>query len=161
MTRVYIGFGSNLGDREGQLTDALNLLAGTEGITLQAVSSFYETEPVGFTDQDQFLNAVAVLETTLAAEEVLKVCLAVEQQLHRVRTIRWGPRTVDIDMLLYGDSIIETPSLTLPHPRMGDRRFVLIPLAEVAPGVKWNGKTVEEHLAATSDRSAVKPLASS
>lgn len=161
MTTVYIGLGSNMGDRERHLRQAVALVGSQQGITVRQVSSIYETEPVGFIDQPTFLNAVACLETDRTVDDVLEICLAAEQKLHRVRDIRWGPRTIDIDILLYGEESIDNPpNLTVPHPRMGERLFVLIPLAELAPRIAWAGKTVEEHIGAVSDRSEVKRFAS-
>mgnify|MGYP003588456464 CR=1 FL=1 len=161
MTDVYIGLGSNMGDRERHLRQAVALLAREQGITIRQVSSIYETEPVGFTDQPSFLNAVACLETDREIDEVLEICLAAEQKLHRVRDIRWGPRTIDIDILLCGDAAIDNPpKITVPHPRMSERLFVLIPLAEIAPEVKWAGKAVAQHISAVNDRPEVKLFAS-
>lgn len=133
MTEVFLGLGSNVGDREAQLKAAINLLDEQQGIEVIKVSSFYETAPVGYVDQPDFLNLCIKIETELSPHEVLERGLAIEQQLHRVRKERWGPRTLDIDILLYGDEIIETKDLSIPHPRMTERAFVLIPLQEIAP----------------------------
>ncbi|UXV34816.1 2-amino-4-hydroxy-6-hydroxymethyldihydropteridine diphosphokinase [Staphylococcus sp. IVB6181] len=133
MTEVFLGLGSNVGDREAQLKAAIDLLDEQQGIEVIKVSSFYETAPVGYVDQPDFLNLCIKIETELSPHEVLERGLAIEQQLHRVRKERWGPRTLDIDILLYGDEIIETKDLSIPHPRMTERAFVLIPLQEIAP----------------------------
>lgn len=130
---AYVSLGSNLGDRASFLHQAICAL-GNLG-TVSAVSSVYETEPVDYADQPWFLNCVVRLETTLGPEELLGETQKIEQQLGRVRDIPKGPRTMDIDVLLYDDKIIETDTLTIPHPRMHERRFVLVPLAEIAPGV--------------------------
>lgn len=133
MTKVYLGLGSNVGDRERQLKEALRLLDAQQGIKVTQVSSLYETAPVGYVDQPDFLNLCAEIETNLSPQAVLKSGLDIEQQLHRVRKERWGPRTLDIDVLLYGNEIIEDQDLSIPHPRMAERAFVLIPLQEIAP----------------------------
>jgi len=133
MVRCLIALGSNLGDRAQNLLTALDLLRSNSRISVHQVSSFHLTSPVGGpTDQGAYLNAAAVIDTTLSPSELLHCLLGVEQKLGRVRTERWGPRTIDLDMLLYEDAVIETPEITVPHPRMHDRRFVLAPAAEVA-----------------------------
>ena len=130
---AYVALGSNLGDREAYLWQALGLLAAHPSLQVQKVSSFYETEPVGYLDQGMFLNAVAQLETDRTPQELLKILQAIENRLGRQRGIRWGPRTIDLDLLLYGNQTIEEPELIIPHPRMLERDFVLVPLAEIAP----------------------------
>ncbi|KAA0941077.1 2-amino-4-hydroxy-6-hydroxymethyldihydropteridine diphosphokinase [Sporosarcina sp. ANT_H38] len=125
--------GSNIGDRLNHLKEAVRALHSHEGTTVAAVSSIYETEPVGFTDQADFLNMVVCVETSLEAQELLGFCQKIEQELGRIRDIRWGPRTVDLDILLYNNDNIETENLIVPHPRMRERAFVLIPLLEIAP----------------------------
>jgi 2-amino-4-hydroxy-6-hydroxymethyldihydropteridine diphosphokinase len=128
VTLAYVGLGANLGDREGTIRAAVADLPG-----VVAVSTLRETDPVGITDQPRFLNGVAVLETELAPRELLDVLLAVERRLGRERGRRWGPRTIDLDLLLYGDEVIDETGLTIPHPRLHERRFVLEPLADLAP----------------------------
>jgi len=136
VTRAYVGLGANLGDRERTLREAVDALAGEAGIELVAVSTLRETEPVGVGDQPRFLNGVAELETSLAARALLDRLLAVEQRFGRVRVPgEHGPRTLDLDLLLYGDEAIDEPGLTVPHPRLHERRFVLEPLAELASGL--------------------------
>jgi 2-amino-4-hydroxy-6-hydroxymethyldihydropteridine diphosphokinase len=134
MTVAYIGLGSNLGDREETLRDALARLAELGEVR---VSCFHETDPVGVTDQPKFVNAVAELSTQLAPRDLLDALLAIERELGRDRSReqRWGPRTLDLDLLLYGGEMIDEPGLTVPHPRLADRRFVLEPLHELVPGL--------------------------
>ncbi len=134
MTVAYIGLGANLGDREGSPNTALERLAELGPLR---VSSFRETDPVGVTEQPRFVNAVAELETDLSARDLLERLLEIERELGRDRTReeRWGPRTIDLDLLLYGDEVIDEPGLTVPHPRLAERRFVLEPLHELAPGL--------------------------
>ena len=149
MTRAYVGLGANLGDRERTLREAVDALGAEEGIEVAAVSTLRETDPVGAGVQPRFLNGVAALETSLGARELLDRLFAVEQRFGRVRFPgEHGPRTLDLDLLLYGDETIDEPGLALPHPRMHERRFVLEPLAELAPGLVVSGRgTVESLLA--------------
>ncbi|MGI8607117.1 MAG: 2-amino-4-hydroxy-6-hydroxymethyldihydropteridine diphosphokinase [Gaiellaceae bacterium] len=134
--RAYVGLGSNLGDRDATLLRALELLAGETGVAVASVSAFRETEPVGYVDQPRFLNAVAAVDTDLPARELLARLLGVERALGRRRDgPRFGPRTVDLDLLLYGDATIEELGLSVPHPRLAERRFVLEPLAELDPAL--------------------------
>jgi 2-amino-4-hydroxy-6-hydroxymethyldihydropteridine diphosphokinase len=128
---VYLSLGSNLGDRAAHLRAAVELLL--EAGTVKATSSFYETEPVDFRDQPWFLNCVVALETGKTPRELLAHALAIEEKMGRRRTRDKGPRTIDIDILLYGDRVIDEPGLKIPHPAMHERRFVLEPLAEIAP----------------------------
>lgn len=132
MNTVYLSIGTNIGEREGNLVEAVRQLVATENINVQKVSSIYETAPVGYVDQQSFLNIAVVLETTLQEFEMLNVCQAIEQQLGRVRLIRWGPRSIDLDILLFNHENIETESLVVPHERMYERAFVLVPLAEIS-----------------------------
>jgi 2-amino-4-hydroxy-6-hydroxymethyldihydropteridine diphosphokinase len=129
---IYLGFGSNLGRRRDNIRQALALLEQS-GISLKAVSSFYLTEPVDAPGQPWFVNAAAEIETPLTPRELLACCLGVESRLKRTRRRPGEPRTIDIDILLFGQRIIREAALTLPHPRLRDRRFVLTPLAEIAP----------------------------
>ena len=149
MTRAYVGLGANLGDRENTLRAAVEALGGEEGIEVVRVSTLRETEPVGVGEQPLYLNGVAGLETTLTARELLDRLLAVEQRFGRVRVPgEHGPRSLDLDLLLYGDEEIDEPGLTVPHPRLHERSFVLEPLAEVAPTLVVPGRgTVESLLA--------------
>jgi 2-amino-4-hydroxy-6-hydroxymethyldihydropteridine diphosphokinase len=145
---AYIGLGTNLGDRLGLLREAIQRLDQTEGIRVIRLSSVFETDPVGLTDQPDFLNMVAEIETSLPPRTLLDSLLSVEQSLHRVRRIRWGPRTIDLDILLYGDQQMKEEDLDIPHPRMCERAFVLIPLQELAPDVivPGTGRSVTEWL---------------
>jgi 2-amino-4-hydroxy-6-hydroxymethyldihydropteridine diphosphokinase len=133
VTRAYLGLGSNLGDRLVHLQRAVDALATTAGIVVIAVSDVYETAPVGGPSQDDFLNAVVAIDTELRAHDLLAAAMRVELLEDRVRSIRWGPRTLDVDILLFGDEQIVTPDLEIPHPRMHERAFVLAPLHDVAP----------------------------
>lgn len=133
MVSFYLSLGANIGDRLENLQTAIQLLQQEEGIQLTRVSSIYETEPVGYVDQPSFLNMVIGGITTLAATDLLHTVLKIEQQLGRIREVRWGPRTIDIDVLVYGKETIDQGDLQVPHPRMTDRLFVLIPLEEIAP----------------------------
>ena len=135
MTRAYVGVGSNLGDREGTIRAAIDALPG-----VVAVSSLQETEPVGPVEQPPFLNGAVALETELSPRELLDVLLAVERRLGRERRERWGPRTIDLDLLLYGDRSLDEPGLALPHPRLHKRRFALEPLAELDPELEIPGR---------------------
>jgi 2-amino-4-hydroxy-6-hydroxymethyldihydropteridine diphosphokinase len=131
---ALIGLGSNLGDRQATLAGAIAALAETPGVIVRRVSSFHETEPVGGpAGQGMFLNAAAALETTLDPFALLNVLRGIETRFGRLRIVRWGERTLDLDLLLFDDRVIDTPELTVPHPRLASRRFVLEPLAEVAP----------------------------
>ncbi|MDQ7157332.1 2-amino-4-hydroxy-6-hydroxymethyldihydropteridine diphosphokinase [Staphylococcus warneri] len=132
MVKAYLGLGSNIGDRAHQLQQAIRIIDQYQYIDVTSISPIYETEPVGYTDQPQFLNLCIEIETTLNPQELLKRCLETEETLHRVRKIRWGPRTLDVDILLYGNEIIEEDNLIIPHPRMTERAFVLIPLNDIA-----------------------------
>ena len=142
MTRAYIALGANLGDRERTIRAALADLAATPGVEVVAVSSLVETDPVGYLDQPRFLNGAAALETTLPARELLELLLAVERRFGRARegVPPQGPRTLDLDLLLYGSARIEEPGLRIPHPRLHERRFVLEPLAELDASLEVPGK---------------------
>ena len=146
---VYLSLGSNLGDREQMLRQALERLAAA-GLRILRVSSIRETEPVDVLDQPRFLNLVAEAETDLFPRQLLARTQRVELELGRKRLRPKGPRTIDIDILLYGDAVIDSPELTVPHPRMAQRRFVLEPLAELAPDLRHpvTRRTVREMLAA-------------
>ena len=128
---AYLGLGSNIGERERLLAEAVERLSDHPSVEVTAVSPLYETEPVGVTDQPAFLNIACRILTTLDPESLLAAALDIERELGRVRTIRWGPRTIDIDLLLYDNRDIRTPALTVPHPRLMERAFVLVPLLDV------------------------------
>jgi dihydroneopterin aldolase/2-amino-4-hydroxy-6-hydroxymethyldihydropteridine diphosphokinase len=131
---AYIGLGSNMGDREGYLNKALQWMNGGQS-KLGRVSRFYTTKPVGYTRQPDFINCVAELQTRMTPRELLDFLQDIEIRLKRERTIRWGPRTIDLDILLYDDAIIKEATLEIPHPRMHERLFVLVPLSEIAANV--------------------------
>ena len=133
MLEAYVALGANLGDRDESLRGALSKLAAEPGITLHAISPVYETAPVGYTDQPSFLNMVVRVGTECHPLDLLGRLLEIEREMGRVRDIRWGPRNIDLDLLLVGETSMDTPELTLPHPRMGERAFVLVPLREVWP----------------------------
>lgn len=133
MTRAYVALGANLGPREITLLRAVDLLAETEGVEVRAVSQLRETEPVGVVEQPPFLNGAVAVETSLSPRELLDRLLEIEQALGRARDERWGPRLVDLDLLVFGDREVDEPGLTVPHPRLHERRFALEPLAELDP----------------------------
>jgi 2-amino-4-hydroxy-6-hydroxymethyldihydropteridine diphosphokinase len=133
VTRAYLGIGSNLGERLAYLQLAVDELAAADGVTVVGVSSVYETAPVGGPEQPDYLNAVVAVDTFLTAHELLRVAQGIEAEADRVRTVRWGPRTLDVDVLLFGDEHIDDPDLVVPHPRMTERAFVVVPLADLDP----------------------------
>ena len=141
MTLAFVGLGANLGDRETTLRSALDRLSAEPGVELVAVSSFRDTAPIGFTDQPLFLNAAAAVETTLSAHDLLDRLLAIERRLGRTREgPRFGPRTIDLDLLLYGAERIEEEGLEIPHPRLHERLFALEPLADLEPDLVVPGR---------------------
>jgi 2-amino-4-hydroxy-6-hydroxymethyldihydropteridine diphosphokinase len=151
-TTAYIGLGANLGDRDRTLRAAVDALAAEDGIEVVAVSSLRETEPVGVGPQPLFLNGAVVVETALTARELLDRLLAVEKRFGRARVPgRHDPRTLDLDLLLYGNETIDEPGMTVPHPRLHERRFALEPLAELAPGLVVPGYGKVETLVATAE----------
>ena len=131
MNDVYLSIGTNIGDRKRNLQEAVKLLTEAEGIEVIRVSSIYETAPIGYVDQDAFLNIAVYVKTTKSADEMLAACHYIEQELGRVRLIRWGPRSIDLDILLYNQENIESEHLIVPHARMYERAFVLVPLMEI------------------------------
>jgi len=155
---AYIGLGGNLGDPRAAMALALRALEANEHSAVGKVSSIYRTPPWGKTDQPDFLNAAAEIRTTLSPRELLELCLATEKALKRVRTERWGPRTIDIDILKYGSDRVREDGLEIPHPRMLDRPFVLLPLAEIAPGIDLSGETAAER-AARADQTGIEKQA--
>lgn len=155
---AYIALGSNLGDRHAHLAAALVALAALPGTRLLNVSPIYETAPLGPAGQQDYLNSVACLATTLAPHALLDALLMIEQSRGRIRRERWGPRTLDLDLLLHGETALQDAQLTLPHPAMLERAFVLTPLHDLAPGLVLAGRTVAQHLSVL-DRSGVRPAA--
>ncbi len=151
---AWIGLGSNLGNPRGQLKEALLQLGGTPGIELRKISGFYRSAPWGKLDQDDFFNAVAMVETELQPGELLEVLLQIEQQMGRDRSAgRWGPRCIDLDLLTYDDLVMKSPSLELPHPRMHLRAFVLRPVLELDPDFMIAGKrSAKECLSGLDDQ---------
>ncbi|UVC13064.1 2-amino-4-hydroxy-6-hydroxymethyldihydropteridine diphosphokinase [Mesorhizobium onobrychidis] len=157
---VYLSLGGNLGDPARSMGAALRMLDADENTRVVIVSSLYRTPPWGKLDQPDFLNAAAEISTVLAPHALLDLCLDVERRLKRVREERWGPRLIDIDILVFGDRIIHETGLEVPHPRMLERAFVLAPLAEIAPDLTVDGRSVAERLAAL-DSAGIEQLPSS
>jgi 2-amino-4-hydroxy-6-hydroxymethyldihydropteridine diphosphokinase len=156
---AYIGLGSNLGDRLANLQRAVDLVARTNGVTVLRSSRVYETDPVG-PPQPDYLNAVIEVTTSLPADALLGACLAVEDEMGRVRAERWGPRVIDLDLLSYGREFVEGPGLSVPHPRMHERLFVLAPLLELEPNPKLpGGRTIASLRLGSADLSGVRPAA--
>lgn len=145
MSKIYLSLGTNLGDKECNLEQALCLLS--KEVTIRKKSSFYETEPVGFQDQPWFLNMVLEGETDLSVRDLLRFTQSIESEMKRIKTIVNGPRIIDVDILLYDDEIIETENLIIPHPRMLERAFVMVPLYEISSDLIIFGKSIEEMMA--------------
>jgi 2-amino-4-hydroxy-6-hydroxymethyldihydropteridine diphosphokinase len=156
INRVYIGIGSNIQDRTGYLKGAMELLGESNWIEVINYSSIYETDPVGFTEQDPFLNMIVEITTSLSAPEVLEIIQGIEKSAGRKREIKWGPRTLDLDILLFNQQNIETEELIVPHPRMCDRAFVIIPLMELNKGLMIQGKSIIEIYNGLKDRDGVQ-----
>ncbi|CUW86506.1 2-amino-4-hydroxy-6-hydroxymethyldihydropteridine pyrophosphokinase [Agrobacterium pusense] len=146
MTVAALGLGGNIGDAAAAMARALRELDAHGDCRLMAVSNLYRTPPWGKTDQADFFNCCALVETALSAPALLELCLNIEKGMKRVRTERWGPRTIDIDVLTFGNQSIVTESIEVPHPRMTERAFVLMPLADIAPDLQVRGKSVREWL---------------
>lgn len=142
MNSAYLGLGSNLGDRVGYLRAALEMLVASGTATIGAVSSLYETAPMEIAEQPAFLNAVAAIHSPLSPQALLRLLKETERAVGRVERIRFGPREVDVDILLYGDLVLESDELTIPHPRLDARAFALVPLDELAPGLLLPGAAV-------------------
>lgn len=149
--RAYLGLGSNMGDKRAMIAEALARLASVPGIALVARSRDYRTAPWGDTDQDWFVNACAAVDTDLPPHALLEACLSVESAMGRERTRKWGPRIIDIDLLDYAGRTIDSDTLTLPHPYLLERAFVLVPLAEIAEGLRVAGHDIAAHAATMAD----------
>lgn len=145
---AYISLGSNLGNKAVNINKALTALACTPQVRVNRVAPYYSTEPIGYTNQDWFVNTAAELETLLSPHQLLFLLQNIEDRLGRVRTVRWGPRVIDLDLLLYDSMIINTGELTIPHPRMHERAFVMVPLAVLAPELELPGRGKVAELAA-------------
>jgi 2-amino-4-hydroxy-6-hydroxymethyldihydropteridine diphosphokinase len=150
--------GSNMGDRAANLKEAIQMLSESQGISLVSYSSIYETDPVGYEDQGEFLNMVIAVDTDRSPHELLETCMSIEQNIGRKREIRWGPRTIDLDILLYNYENMITEDLIIPHPRMKERAFVIVPLAEIGertdvPGLDTPLEALLEEL---TDREGVR-----
>jgi 2-amino-4-hydroxy-6-hydroxymethyldihydropteridine diphosphokinase len=146
MHKAFLSLGSNIGDKVDYLDKAVEILKNNKDIHNLKVSSYYATDPVGYTEQDMFVNIAVVLETTLAPEALLDVCQNIETDLDRVRVIRWGPRTIDVDIILYDTLEMDEERLTIPHPRMYERGFVLIPIQELSPELVINQKPIQAYI---------------
>jgi 2-amino-4-hydroxy-6-hydroxymethyldihydropteridine diphosphokinase len=159
MTIVYLSLGSNVGDRHQNLRTAVAALDDA-GVRVRRISKIYETEPVDYLDQDWFVNCVVEGETVLTAAELLQALRRIEKKMGSAKAFAKGPRIIDLDILYFDDAVIDSAGLQIPHPRMADRRFVLVPLAEIAPGLRHpvSQKTTAEMLQATSDRSEVREI---
>lgn len=159
LRKVVFGIGSNLGDRHENLAEAVSMLRGTPGLEVVAVSPVYETAPVGGpADSPDFLNAVVVAETVQSAEAMLARIEAIEEVAGRVREVHWGPRTLDVDIIVYGDKVIDEPQLTVPHPRAHERAFVLAPWADIDPEATIPGRGTVRELLAGLDTTGVRRL---
>lgn len=153
---AYLALGSNLGDRAANLRAAVDLLESGGDCHITVASSVYDAKPVGLLDQPDFLNAVIRVETDLDPVDLLNLCIETEKRMGRERTIRWGPRVIDIDILWYDGQEVQAPGLTIPHPRMMERAFVLAPLAEVAPDLELPGGILAREAAARVEQKGIK-----
>lgn len=146
MNKAYLGIGTNMGERLKNLLTACDILQRSENINISKKSKIYETKAWGYKEQDDFLNMCVEVETTLDPMELLKVCQSIEKVLHRERIIRWGPRTIDVDILLYSNIKLDTEELKIPHPRISQRAFVLIPLKDLDEKILIENKNIQEYL---------------
>ena len=156
MSQVFLGLGSNMCNRKEYLEKAIKTLENVSEITVIDMSSIYETEPFGNVNQSKFLNMVIKIETSLTPDKLLETTMAIEKDLDRVRTIRWGPRTIDIDILLYGSEVINTKDLIIPHAGLTEREFVLVPLLEIDPDIELpSGEPLKKFLKPTDGEVAL------
>lgn len=161
MSAVFIGLGSNVGNRNDNLKKAVEMLESHSRIKVIKRSSIYETAPVGYVNQPDFLNAVVKIETALSPRELIKVTKGVEEELKRKRKTKWGPRTIDLDILIYDDVVMDEPHLKLPHPEIVNRAFVLVPLYEIAAELALpGGKKIKDLLNGIKDEQQIKKAAS-
>ena len=144
--KVYLSLGSNIGNRQKYIESAIELIVKTEGIEILKKSGLYETSPVGYVEQDLFLNTVIKIETDFSAREILKIINKIENELDRKREIRWGPRTIDIDILIFSDKKINETDLIIPHKEMLNRLFVLVPLIEIYDGEYFEKEKIIERI---------------
>jgi 2-amino-4-hydroxy-6-hydroxymethyldihydropteridine diphosphokinase len=158
LAKAYLSLGSNLGNKLRFLKEAISKIGESNKIAINRVSSVYETQPVGYENQEWFLNLVIEIKTSFMPRDLLDHVLSVEDQMGRKREIKWGPRNIDIDILLYDNQVMQSDRLTLPHPRMHERRFVLLPLSEIAPQLLHPQlkKSVKELLEGCEDKSKVR-----
>lgn len=154
--KAYLSLGSNIGDKKGYIDTTIDSLEAYDQTKVMHVSSYYKTEPIGYTDQDWFLNVVVQIETALTPHALLNCGHTLERQFDRKRSIRWGPRTIDIDILLYENWTVDDDRLTLPHPRMHERAFVIIPLQEIAPEIRIHNQDIRVIAARLSQQKVVR-----
>jgi 2-amino-4-hydroxy-6-hydroxymethyldihydropteridine diphosphokinase len=159
LVEAFLALGSNLGDRIRYMQRAINALRQHDHIRVMALSPLYETEAVGYTEQPDFLNMVAHIQTSLSPQDLLFVCMQIEKENGRTREIKWGPRTLDLDILLYGTQVIQEKNLVIPHPRMCERAFVMIPLCDLAPSLihPVYKKTIQELTESVRGKEGVVP----
>ncbi|MDL2281185.1 2-amino-4-hydroxy-6-hydroxymethyldihydropteridine diphosphokinase [Selenomonadales bacterium OttesenSCG-928-I06] len=159
---IILGLGSNIEEKDKtryqNIVEALNLLAENENISIEKVSSFYETEPIGFLDQPDFLNIVIQISTNLAPLDLLNVCADIEKKMKRAKTIKFGPRNIDIDVILYNDVSLITDKLIIPHPRFQERKFVLVPMLEILGDINIQGKTIKQLILDSNDNTKIKKV---
>lgn len=155
---TYIALGSNQGDKIANIRQAVQLLSAHPAVQVHRVAPLYASAPVGYTEQDWFVNTVLEATTHLQPQDLLVVTRQIEDRLGRVRTVRWGPRTIDLDILLYGDVHIDTPELQIPHPRMGERAFVMVPLAHLAPRLMVGGQEAAQRARRLADEQQLRRI---
>lgn len=146
MNKAYLGLGTNMGDKQAYLKEACKIISDNPNINIVKISKVYKTKAWGYTNQDDFLNICIEVDTNLSPEELLEVCHEVENKLNRVRVIRWGPRTIDVDILFFNNIISTDENLILPHPRIKERAFVLIPLMDLNKELAIDNKTISYYL---------------